>query len=82
MMRHLFIHLDDQSAEVQMALYKVIVAAIHLNPAAVLKEANKVVEKQTYPQKTRAIIKLTEQRILESDKLEAEAEAKQDNEKE
>ena len=38
-------YVDDQSQEVQMAVYKVIVSGIHLNPDAVLKEANKVVDK-------------------------------------
>jgi len=63
--RHLFIHLDDQNPKVQMAVYHLILKTYHLHPEIVLTEAQKSVKNQTYPQKCKEIIKIISESLLE-----------------
>lgn len=61
----IFVHLDDQNEDIQMAIYKILRFAGNLKPNIVLNEAQNNLKKQKYPRKCQEIIRFAEELLAE-----------------
>jgi hypothetical protein len=57
MVKHIFIHLDDNNQEISDAIYKVMIQAAEVDPSLVLREAQEAVGKQKHPRKCQEVIR-------------------------
>lgn len=73
----IFVHLDDQNEDIQMAIYKILRFAGNLNPIIVLNEAQNNLKKQKYPRKCQEIIRFV-QELVDEKKNESLEEKKQE----
>eukprot|EP01016_Furgasonia_blochmanni_P049039 TRINITY_DN7397_c0_g1_i3.p1 TRINITY_DN7397_c0_g1~~TRINITY_DN7397_c0_g1_i3.p1 ORF type:complete len:407 (+),score=50.17 TRINITY_DN7397_c0_g1_i3:676-1896(+) len=64
LIKSIFVHLDDQNEEVQMAVYHLLQSAATVDWKCVLEEAKQSVKKQKYPRKCQELIKLIEETYI------------------
>ncbi|EGR33969.1 hypothetical protein IMG5_029090 [Ichthyophthirius multifiliis] len=76
MIKAIFIHLDDQNEEMQMAAYNSLRFAAHFNSQILKNEATQSIKKMKFPRKCQELINLADQLLSEqqSDQMEKEQE--------